>query len=170
MSMFGTMTQYLNQMGSLIDRKAVKGPVEPLVDRCSSVCLQSPGMVISAGSATTAKTGAADTYLIVNGILVKVAASTTLPVLTGINAGANQFNVACFFVDAAGTVTALGGVPGATIALTKFPQFPKQKALLGFLLITNGASVFTGGTTPLDTATTVYVNGPEGFDPYVLIG
>jgi hypothetical protein len=38
------------------------------------------------------------------------------------------------------------------------------------LLIITYASAFTGGTTPLDTATTVYVSPMSGFDPTALTG
>jgi hypothetical protein len=99
--------------------------------------------------------------------LVKITAATTLPALTGINFSAGNFQVACFFVDGAGTVTALGGTQGATLGAVVFPQFPVKKALVGFLIITY-ASPFTGGTTPLDTATTVYVSPLGAFDPTVL--
>jgi hypothetical protein len=165
-----TMTRWLINVIDEKSKLALRTLLEPLFDRASSVCLQSPGMVISAGGAVTAKTGASDTYLVANGVLVKVAASTTLPVLTGINAAQNAFIIACFFVDQAGTITVAGGTAGTTIALAKFPQFPKGKALLGSLLITNAGGVFTGNTTPLDTAVTVYINGPETFDPACIVG
>ena len=42
-----------------------------------------------------------------------------------------------------------------------------DKALIGFLLITH-SSTFTGGTTALDTATTVYVSPIGAFDPTIL--
>lgn len=165
-----TLVRYLSGVSDAKTKMAVEACLEAVFDRMASVGLTISTPVISSGSAVTAKMGAADSYLVANGILIKIAASTTLPVLTGINAGANQFNIACFFVDQGGTVTALGGTPGATLAATKFPQFPKGKALVAFLLITNGASVFTGNTTALDTATTIYMGGNEGFDPYCLAG
>jgi hypothetical protein len=92
-----------------------------------------------------------------------------MPALTGINAGAGKFQVACFFIDSAGVVTALGGTQGATVGGVVFPEFPKNKALVGFLIITY-ASAFTGGTTALDTATTVYVSPLGAFDPTALTG
>lgn len=165
-----TLTRYLAGASDAKTKLVMETCFEPVFDRMTSVGLTISTPVISSGGAVTAKMGAADSYLIANGTLVKITASTTLPVLTGINAGANQFNVACFFVDAGGTVTALGGTPGATLAAMKFPQFPKGKALVAFLLITNGASVFTGNTTALDTATTIYIGGNEGFDPFCLVG
>jgi hypothetical protein len=124
-------------------------------------------LVIKAGASALAKTGSSDFYASVTGILVKIAASTDMPALTGINISAGSFNVVCFFVDSAGTVTAAAGTQGATVGAVVFPQFPKGKALVGFLIITY-ASAFTGGTTALDTATTVYVSPLGAFDPTVL--
>lgn len=166
-----TLARWLEGVKDATDRWIMRKTLEPLFDRYSSTSLNTAGLVISVGGSTLAKTGAVDFYAIANGVLVKVAAGTNMPALTGINAAGNQFVVAAFFIDSGGTVTALGGTPGATLAATLFPQFPKQKALIGFLLITNGASAFTGGTTPLDTATTVYFS-PAGteFDPWVLVG
>ncbi len=91
-----------------------------------------------------------------------------MPSLTGINITAANFNVVCYFIDAAAVVTVAAGTQGATLGAVVWPQFPKNKALVGFLIITY-ASAFTGGTTALDTATTVYANPLGSFDPTVLI-
>jgi len=99
-------------------------------------------------------------------VLVTIAGSTDMPSLAGINISAGAYNVACFFVDSAGATTVLAGTQGATLAAVQFPQFPVNKALIGFLIITY-ASAFTGNTTPLDTATTVYVSPLGAFDPTV---
>lgn len=163
-----TLTRYLSNIPDIQGKRAVRIPFETLVDRYSSQPLTSAGLVISAGGATTAKIGATDFYASVQGILVKIAASTAMPALTGINTTAGAFTVACFFVDSAGTVTVAGGTAGATLGAVVFPPFPRGKALIGFLIITY-ASAFTGGTTPLDTATTVYVNQFGPFDPSALI-
>lgn len=164
-----TLKRWLEGIAATQDRWNVYRVTKPVFDRMSSATLTSAGMVISSGGATTAKTGSSDTYGVSNGVLWKVAASTTLPALTGINISAGNFNVVCFFVDQAGTVTIAGGTQAATLAGVVFPQFPELKALLGFLIITY-ASAFTGGTTPLDTATTVYINSNEAFDPACIIG
>ena len=143
--------------------------MEPMVDRFSSQALTSAGLVINAGGAAFPKIGATDFYASVAGILVKIVAGTAMPALTGITAPAGGFNVACFFVDSAGTVTVAGGTPAATLGGVVFPQSPKNKALIGFLIITN-AGAFTGGTTALDGGTTVYVSPVAGpFDPTVLV-
>jgi Lhr-like helicase len=54
------------------------------------------------------------------------------------------------------------------LAGVKFPEFPEGKTLVGFLIITH-SSTFTGGTTALDTATTVYVSPVGAFDPNILL-
>lgn len=168
--MLDTMTRWLEAFGDIRERMSLRSIFLPVCDRYSSQMLNTPGLVISSGGATTAKTGAADCYASVNGKLVKIAAATTLPALTGINISAGNFNVVCFFVDSAGTLTVGAGTQASTLGNVVFPQFPQQKALIGFLIITY-ASPFVGGTTALDTATTVYVNEVGGsFDPTVLIG
>lgn len=91
-----------------------------------------------------------------------------MPALTGINISAGKYNVVCFFIDSASVVTALAGSEGATLAAVKFPQFPVGKALVGYLVITY-ASAFTGGTTALDTATTVYASPVGAFDPNITL-
>lgn len=166
--MLDTMTRW---MEGILDHKrsyALYNIFLPLVDRYSSQPQTSAGLAISSGGATTAKTGSADFYASVTGVLVKIVASTTMPVLTGNTITANSFNVFCFFVDSAGVVTLAAGTQGTTLAKVVFPQFPKGKSLVGYLIITHSAT-FTGGTTPLDTATTVYVNPLGAFDPTVLV-
>ena len=79
------------------------------------------------------------------------------------------------FVDSAGVVTSAMGTAGATLAKVSFPQFPVQKALIGFIVVNpTGTGNFVGGTTNLDDVTvvpnTVYVSPVGGFDPYCLIG
>lgn len=166
--MLDTVKRYLEAITEVRYRRAVQYVVNPLADRYSSQPLTSAGLLIKAGGSTLAKTGSADFYASVKGVLVKIAASTDMPALTGINVSAGDFNVACFFVDSAGVLTAAGGTQGATLAAVAWPQFPENKALVGFLIITY-ASAFTGGTTPLDTATTVYVSPLGPFDPTVLL-
>jgi hypothetical protein len=162
------MTRYLAGVTERGFSFALRHILVPLVDRYSSQPLTSAGLVISVAGATTAKIGAADFYASVAGDLVKIAAGTAMPALTGVNITAANFNVACFFVDGAGAVTLAAGVQAATLAGVVWPDFPKNKALIGFLIITN-AGAFTGGTTPLDTATTIFVSPLGAFDPTVLI-
>jgi hypothetical protein len=163
-----TMTRNLVGITEVRFRNALRRILRPLCDRYSSQPLTSAGLVINAGGAAFAKIGAADFYACVQGVLVKIAAGTALPALTGISAPAGGFNVAMFFVDTAGVLTVAGGTPAATLGGVVFPQPPDQKALIGFLIIT-GAGVFTGGTTALDAGTTVYISPAGPFDPTVLI-
>lgn len=166
--MLDTMTRYLAGITETQCRTALRRVLRPLVDRCSSQPLTSAGLVINAASAAFAKIGAADFYACVTGILVKIAAGTALPALTGVNIAAGAFNVVCYFVDAAGVVTIAAGTQGATLGGVVFPQPPDGKAMVGFLIIT-GAGAFVGGTTALDVGTTVYVSPLGAFDPTVLV-
>lgn len=167
--MLDTLRRYLQAFGDIRERTAVGTPLAALVDRFSSCSLGAHTLAITSGGATTAKIATADYYGVANGTIVKIANGTNLPALTGINASAGFFNVACFYVDSAGVVTAAGGTQGATLGAVVFPQPPQKKALVGFLIITY-ASAFTGGTTPLDTATTVYLAPDGAFDATLLIG
>lgn len=165
-----TMTRWLEGIASAKDQWTLRRLLEPLFDAMSSTTLNTSGLQIKAGGSALAKSGAADCYYVANGVMNKISATTDMPSLTGINMTAAYFNVVCFFGDSGGTLTAAGGTQGATLGAVVFPQFPKNKALIGILIITY-ASAFVGGTTPLDTATTVYVS-PAGsdFNPNLLTG
>lgn len=167
--MLDNLRRWLQAFGDIRQREALRAPLEALVDRYSSCPLNSAGLVIKTGGSALAKTGATAFYAVANGVLVTIAAATDMPALTGITITATYFNVVCFYVDRNGTVTAAAGKQGTTLAGVVFPQPPQGKALVGFLIITY-ASTFTGGTTPLDTATTVYVSPVAAFDPTTLIG
>lgn len=165
-----TIVRFLQAMSAERERRAVRAVIEPIGDRLSSQPLTSAGLTIKAGGSALAKAGSSDFYASVNGILVKIAASTDMPVLTtAASFAAGSFNVVCFVVDAAGALTMLPGAQGTTLAKVMFPELPKNKALVGFLIITY-ASTFVGGTTPLDTATTVYVSPLGAFDATILTG
>lgn len=164
-----SLIRILAGIPSGLEQIVLRNAIGPLVDRFSSQPLTSAGLVIKAGGGVLAKTGASTFYAAVDGKLRSIAAATDMPALTGLVITANSFNVACFFVDEAGTMSALFGTEGTSIAAVKFPAFPEKKALIGFLLITH-SSTFTGGTTPLDTATTVYVSPLGPFDPSALLG
>lgn len=167
--MTATLQQWLESVPGGKERFALLQAIGPMADRFSSCATSSAGLVIKAGGSALAKTGSAVTNLVANGTPVAIAASTDMPALTGIDITAAYFRIVCFFCDSAGTVTAAAGTEGATLAACTWPPFPAGKALVGFLTITYG-SAFTGGTTPLDTATTTY-NSPTGaWDPSVLVG
>lgn len=164
--MLDTMTRYLSAVGDRLTQRAVRLAFGPMVQRFGSCAINSAGLAIKTGGSTLAKTGSSDFYAVAGGTLVKIAASTDMPALTGLNIGAGKYNVICFLVDAAGTTSAVMGLEAATIGAIKWPQLPDGKALIGTLLITY-ASAFTGGTTALDTATTVYLNANGPFDPTI---
>jgi len=148
--------------------------MSPVFDRYSSLVVSSAGLVIKAGGSTLAKTGASATKYFANGTYGSIAAATDMPALSGTVTNA-KFNVFCFFVDNAGTVTSQMGTEGTTHALVKFPQLPVGKALIGFIEINpTGTGNFVGGTTALDDVTVVpnafFNSALSGFDPACVIG
>jgi len=161
------MTRYLSSVDSPSDQVPLRALFLPIVDRMSCQVHSTAGLVISGAAAATAKIGAADCQYIVQGYSRVITAATVMPALVGTITAAS-FNVFCFFADSAGTVTSAMGTEGTTRALLKFPPFPQGKTLVGYLVVTY-ASTFTGGTTALDTATTVYVSPLGSFDPSVLV-
>lgn len=165
--MQNTVTQQLNAMCNVRDANALRPVIRALADRFSSCATSTAGLVIKAGASAVAKTGAAAFNGFAGGVPVSIAASTDMPALVG-TIGAGKYNVFCFFIDSASTVTVAMGTEGETLAAVKFPTFPEGKALVGYLVITY-ASAFTGGTTALDTATTVYVSPVGAFDPTIIL-
>jgi hypothetical protein len=169
MGFTNTWQQWVKDIHDRTINRVLRATLGALIDRNSSFALNTAGLAIKAGSSALAKTGAADCYLVADGVLVKIAAATDMPALTGLVITANSFNVACFFVDRAGTTSVLFGREATTIAGIKWPTFPERKALIGTLLITH-SSTFTGGTTALDAATTVYINSTAPYDPSAVLG
>lgn len=167
--MQNTIRGYLANLRAQLDQRCLNPILSAIANVLSSQATVSAGLVIKAGGSALAKTGATAFQGVANGVPVTIAPATDMPALTGLNIGAGRFNVACFFIDAASALTMVQGTEGATLAGVVFPQFPEKKALVGYLIITY-ASAFTGGTTPLDTATTVYVSPVGAFDPSILIG
>lgn len=162
-----TLTKYLSTLVRDQDtREALRQILTPIVDRLSCYVTTGAGLAIKAGGSTLAKTGSTAFQGVVQGVAVTIAASTDMPALVG-TITANKYNVFCFFIDGASTVTVAMGTEG-TLATLKFPDFPQGKTLVGYLIITH-SSAFTGGTTPLDTATTVYVSPLGAFEPTVKV-
>jgi hypothetical protein len=162
------MIRYLEGVTDKKNATSIRHAFETAIDRLSSQALTSAGLLVSSTN-TVAKIGSSDFYATVGGVLVKIAASTDMPALTGITIGAGKYNVVCFYVDSAGTVTAAPGAQGAAIGNVVFPSPPKNKALVGFILVTY-SSTFTGGSTPLSTATTLYFSPVGAFDATALTG
>lgn len=165
------MPTYVNQQLAAMDSQNEQAALRPLLnalaDRMSSQATSTAGLVIKDENNVLAKTGAAAFAGVANGVPVAIAASTDMPALTGTITAA-KYNVYCFFIDSASVVTVAQGTEGATLAAVKFPPFPVGKALVGYLVITY-ASTFTGNSTALDTATTVYVSPVGAFDPTILL-
>lgn len=171
--MIDTVTRFLAGLASSTDRAALRAILAPLADRYATQSLSSAGLVIKAGASAIVKTGAAAYYGIAQGVLVTKAAATDMPALVGTVVNAT-FNVYCFYIDSAGTLTSQMGTAGATLALVKFPDTPVGKAQLGFIVVNpTGTGNFVGGTTALDDATVVpnvaYINTLSQFDPTVLV-
>lgn len=171
--MQGTIAQYLAGVASSSDREALRKILNAIGDRLATQSLSSAGLAIKAGGSAIVKTGSAAYYGIANGVLVTKAAATDMPALSG-TVTADAFNVYCFYIDSAGTLTSAMGTEGATLAAVKFPALPVGKAQLGFIVVNpTGTGNFVGGTTALDDATVVptvaYVNTIGPFDPSVLL-
>lgn len=161
-----TVSRYLANIPSSIENNAIGPVLRAVADRLSSQIFNTGGLAIKAGGSALAKT-VNTVKLVAGGTYVSLAAAD-MPALTGLNIGAGKYNVAVFYCDAAGTTSVRFGTEGATAALVKFPDTPEGKAIIGFLLITY-ASAFTGGTTPLDTATTVYTDTVGAVDPSIIL-
>lgn len=169
-----TLNRWAGNLRDSLSQNIVRTLITPLFDRMTSFALNTAGLAIKAGSSAIVKSGVAACYLIANGVLQKISAATDMPALVGTVTNA-YFNVFCFFIDSAGTVTAAAGTQASTLAGVKFPQFPLNKALVGFIIVNpTGTGDFVGGTTALDDATVVpnvvYVNPITGFDPACLTG
>lgn len=167
-----TITRHLNAMINTADRGAVKTPIVAGCNLDASQMLQPAALAIAAAGSPTVKTGAL-AYAIANGVLLKLAAGTTLPALNGTVANA-AFNVYVFYVDQNGNLATQIGTAGNTLATLKFPQPPLGQAMIGFVIVNpTGAGNFIGGTTNLDDATVipnaVYISATGGFDPTILI-
>lgn len=166
--MQSTITQHLAGLAGETAQKAVRVPMKAIGDRLSCQATSTAGLVITATSGKyVPKIGSVPFAGVVQGVPVAIAAGTDMPALSG-SITAGSYNIFCFFIDQAGVVTSAMGIEGTTLAKVKFPPFPEGKTLVGYIVVTY-ASAFTGGSTALDTATTVYVSPVGAFDPTILL-
>ncbi len=170
----GTLANWIAGVRDQTSGNALRTITTPVFDRLTSFALNTAGLAIKTGGSAIVKSGAAVCYLLANGVLQKITAATDMPALVGTVTNA-YFNVFCFFIDSAGTVTAAAGTQATTLAGVKFPQFPLNKALVGFIIVNpTGTGDFVGGTTALDDGAVVpnvvYINPITGFDPACLTG
>lgn len=134
--------------------------------------LVSGALAIHGAASALAKIGSTiyATPLNASGVPVLVTKATTdMAALSGTVTNA-KFNVYCFFIDSAGTLTSAMGTEGATLGAVVFPAFDPSKVCIGFVIINpTGAGNFVGGTTALDDAgvvpNAVYVNTVGAFNP-----
>lgn len=164
-----TVTRYINQLHDYRDKETLRPILEGMTDALSCQSMERAAIAASTG-AVTCKIGAVDWYGIAQGKLQKIAAATVLPALSGTIAQ-NTFNVYCFYVDAAGTVTSQMGTAGATKDLIKWPIRPVGKTLVGAAMFNPTSAAFIGGTTLADAANTniVGLNTMGAFDPSFLL-
>lgn len=128
-------------------------------------------LAINGASNPAAKTTNA-AFVQVNGILVKIAAATVMPALTGISIPNGSKQVVGFACDVGGNLSLVQGAVATSVGAMTFPKMPEGAVGIGFLLIENGTgSTFTGGTTALDAGslTVTYVNQVDGFEPLSII-
>lgn len=168
--MIGTIIQHLQTFPDGTGKRILQRLLGYTARLANSCALSNSTLVITATSGKKVpKTGAADSYFSAKGTIVKIAAGTDMPALAGTVTNA-KFNVFCFFVDSAGTTTSLMGAEGATLGAVRWPDFPLDKALIGFIIINpTGTGDFVGNTTALDDGTvvpnTVYSSPVGAFDP-----
>lgn len=118
----------------------------------NSQVLSSFGLTATAATAL-GKTGATAAWALVNGVAVKVAASTNLPAITTASSMVSGQKTAIgYYVNAAGTITAVAGEVVAAANALKLPNNPTTDVVcIGYIII-EAAATFTGGTTNLDAA------------------
>lgn len=170
--MLDTIRRILAPVPAASTQRALDRLFETVADRLNSVTLQSGALAIKAGGSELVKVGSRWEGL-AGGIPLFKAANTDMAALSGTVTNA-KFNVFCYFCTAAGTLSTVMGVEGATYAAVKFPEKPIGSAMIGYTLINpTGTGNFVGGTTPIDDATVapnaVHVNTVGASDPNFLL-
>lgn len=165
-----TIARYVGSLTIGRDKDDLFKLFNALGDRLSSQALKAGTLAIATVTQNVKLTNTIQ--VVANGVYVSRAAADPIFTLTAAHSVAiNQFNVLCLYCDSAGTVSGKMGIPGASAAAVKFPEAPVGQAMIGFLMISAGANVFTGGITALTggTVTVTYVDVTGAFDPTVIL-
>ena len=168
--MQNTVSQQLAAMASVGDEAALRPIVNAVADRLSSQAFNAGTLAIATVTQNVKLTSLVK--LVAGGVYVALAAADPIYTLVAANSvSANKHNVMCLYCNAAGTVSARMGTEAATVGAVKFPTPPEGSAMIGFLMISAGASVFTGGTTALTggTVTVVYTDVIGASDPSIIL-
>ena len=154
---------------SVVDVAAMRTPIAATVTdvaalnaRLNTAMISPPGLVIGTVSPKVPKA----TYAIqavVGGTLVFKAADTAMCALTAGTVAQNKFAIWAFYMDNAGTITCSSKTADcntAALAYAALPAIPANKVQIGFIIVTNSASAFVGGTDDLNIAsnTVIYVD------------
>lgn len=160
------LTSTMNQMSDKRDGFELQRILQDVYNRIRSVALTSAGLVIKAASSAVAKTGAAITYLIAEGVQQSIAAGTDMPAFTGTVAN-GLYCPYVFSIDKAGTTYVQQGTSGASLAAMRYPELEPTRAVVGIVVIHPTVGSFTGGTSALDStaANAVYISPVGMFDP-----
>jgi hypothetical protein len=171
--MQASISQYLAGIPAERIQAALIPILNALGDRLSSQTLTSGALRIKGGSASALAQTNAAYYGIANGKLVTKATTTDMAALSGTVTNA-KYNVFCFFINSAGTLSTSMGIQAGTLANVTFPPIPQGSAMIGFVIINpTGTGDFVGGTTVLDDGTVtpnaVFVNTVGAFDPSIAL-
>lgn len=124
------------------------------------------GLAIKAGGSAVVKTvNTVNAWI--DGTIVQKAAGD-MAALSGSVVPTGSKNIYAFCLDSSGTLTTLAGTANATLGSVLFPTVSADKAIIGFIIVSNATgSDFTPGTTALDTGslTVTYVDTPTAFNP-----
>lgn len=151
----------------IAEHNALVTKYNALVDAVSAIYLKdavivtAPALEIKAPASAVVKSGDAFSAL-VSGVLVAKSADQDMAALSG-DVADDKSAVYSFYVDAAGTLTSDKGDDADTeeAAVAALPDTPANKALLGYVIVTNASGApFVGDTTALDATdvTVTYVN------------